>query len=645
MREFFSARNMIVVLVFGLVLLFFSSGSLWGPPSYTIPYDNSYNSLLILVKKGYVTEVEQQQSGKLVVKLNQEGEKVLGFEGGGVNVVSAVPSFASTDLRSDILAVCSAKEAKCVNNGYGPTISGVPIQEDNGFLNNLIWILLPVLFLVCFFWFLSKRAQSQVGQISEFGRSKARDRSGNRVTERFSDVAGVEEAKLELQEVVDFLKEPHKFSRLGARIPRGVLLMGPPGCGKTLLAKAVAGETGARFFEISGSEFVEMFVGVGAARVRDLFEKAKRSSPAIVFIDEIDALGRQRGAGLGGSHDEREQTLNQILVEMDGFETEHNVIVMAATNRPDILDPALIRPGRFDRKVVVDRPDLKGRLAILQVHTKGKPLADNISLEKLAQRCPGFTGADVSYIVNEAAILAARRNLNSIGAIEFKDAIERAIAGPERKSRIISDAEKVKVAYHEGGHAVVQRILPKCDPVAKVTIVSRGMALGYTLALPEEDRYLKAKTELEDQIAGLLAGNAAEEIVFGDTTTGSSNDIKKATEIAVQMVKTYGMNKNLSLRAYGESGEPVFLGREISQQRDYSDSTATRIDMEIHDILEHARNRAREVLSEHRALLDKLAELLVAQETVETAELEKLFAVLPPKDNSRKLVQLAQPVI
>jgi cell division protease FtsH len=386
-----------------------------------------------------------------------------------------------------------------------------------------------------------RQAQGTNNQAMSFGKSRARMFLGNKTVVTFNDVAGVDEAKQELTEVVEFLKYPEKFNSLGARIPRGVLLVGPPGTGKTLLARAVAGEAGVPFFSISGSEFVEMFVGVGASRVRDLFEQAKRNSPCIVFVDEIDAVGRQRGAGLGGSHDEREQTLNQILVEMDGFDTNTNVIVVAATNRPDVLDPALLRPGRFDRQVVLDRPDIRGRREILGVHIKGKPLDKTVDLEALARRSPGFSGADLANLVNEAAILAARRNKKSVGMSEFNEAIDRVIAGPERRSRLITDEEKEIIAYHEGGHAVVQRVLPKCDPVTKVTIVSRGMALGYTMSLPQEDRYLHSKTEFEDKIAGMLGGNVSEQLVFGDTTTGSSNDLEKATNLARSMVTQYGL--------------------------------------------------------------------------------------------------------
>jgi cell division protease FtsH len=462
-----------------------------------------------------------------------------------------------------------------------------------------------------------------------FGKSRARLFTGNKPTVTFADVAGVEEAKEELAEVVEFLKYPDKFASLGARIPRGVLLVGPPGTGKTLLSRAVAGEAGVPFFSISGSEFVEMFVGVGASRVRDLFDQAKRNAPCIVFVDEIDAVGRQRGAGLGGSHDEREQTLNQILVEMDGFDTNTNVIVVAATNRPDVLDPALLRPGRFDRQVILDRPDMKGRLEILKVHIKGKPLDKQVDLQSIARQSPGFSGADLANLVNEAAILAARRNKKVISTGEFSEALERVVAGPERKSRVISDAEKAIIAYHEGGHAVVQRVLPKTDPVAKVSIISRGMALGYTMGMPTEDRYLQSKSEFEDKIAGMLGGNAAEKLIFGDTTTGSSNDIEKATNLARRMVTEFGMSDKLGPLAFGKRDELVFLGREIGEQRNYSDDVAKTIDEEVRAIIDRGYSKAMEVLTQYKDRLTELAERLVAEETIEQEEFDKMFADLP----------------
>jgi len=507
--------------------------------------------------------------------------------------------------------------------------------QTGQWLGLLISALLPVLLIGGFIFFMMRQAQGTNNQAMSFGKSRARMFLGNKQVITFNDVAGVDEAKTELQEVVEFLKYPEKFNSLGARIPRGVLLVGPPGTGKTLMARAVAGEAGVPFFSISGSEFVEMFVGVGASRVRDLFDQAKRNSPCIVFVDEIDAVGRQRGAGLGGSHDEREQTLNQILVEMDGFDTNTNVIVVAATNRPDVLDPALLRPGRFDRQVILDRPDIRGRVEILRVHSKGKPLDKSVEIEEVARQSPGFSGADLANLVNESAILAARRNKKAIGMSEFQEALERIIAGPERKSRVISDAEKLIIAYHEGGHAVVQRILPKCDPVAKVTIISRGMALGYTMALPTEDRYLQSKTEFEDKIAGLLGGNVSERLIFGDTTTGAANDIEKATDLARRMVTQFGMSDRLGPLSFGQRDELIFLGRQIGEQRNYSDEVARLIDEEVRRIIDTAYGRANDVLVANKDRLVALAEKLVAEETVDAVEFEKLVADMPPKENLR----------
>ena len=485
---------------------------------------------------------------------------------------------------------------------------------------------LPVLGLGLILLFMLRQAQSGNNQAISFGKSRARLMSGDKPTVTFADVAGVEEAKQELREVVEFLREPAKFTSLGARIPKGVLLVGAPGTGKTLLARAVAGEAGVPFFNISGSEFVEMFVGVGASRVRDLFDQAKRNSPCIVFVDEIDAVGRHRGAGLGGSHDEREQTLNQILVEMDGFDTDTKVIVVAATNRPDILDPALLRPGRFDRRVVLDRPDMNGRKAILEVHVRGKPLAQEVDLMELARQTPGFSGADIENLVNEAAILAARRNKKAITMDELKEAVERVVAGPERKSRIISAEEKNIIAHHEAGHVLAIRHLPKADPATKVSIVSRGMALGYTMNLPEDDRYLRAKGKFEDDISALLAGRAAEQLVFGESTTGASNDLEKATKLARAMVTEYGMSELLGPRTFGQKEELVFLGREITEQRDYSEEVARQIDAEVKRIIDTAYERAMNILTEHRDKLDQLAKRLIEVETLEGQELEALLA-------------------
>ena len=489
--------------------------------------------------------------------------------------------------------------------------------------------LLPIVFVGALFFFLMRQAQTGNNQAISFGKSRARLFTGDKPTVTFDDVAGVDEAKEELREVVEFLKEPAKFASLGARIPKGILLVGPPGTGKTLMAKAVSGEAGVPFFSISGSEFVEMFVGVGASRVRDLFDQAKRNSPCIVFVDEIDAVGRHRGAGLGGSHDEREQTLNQILVEMDGFDTDTNVIVMAATNRPDILDPALLRPGRFDRQVVLDRPDRKGRRAILEVHVRGKPLAPDVDLDVLAAQTPGFVGADIENLVNEAAILAARRNKKAIGMAEFQEAVERVMAGPERRSRIISPEEKEIIAYHEAGHALVMRMLPGCDPVHKVSIVARGMALGYTMPLPEDDRYLQSRSRFRDELAGLLGGRAAEELVFQDVTTGAANDLERATRLARKMVTEYGMSERLGPLTFGQKEELVFLGKEIGEQRNYSEEVARQIDEEVRRFIEEAYARAKEVLSRHRDRLDRLAHALIERETLEGEELKAILDGVP----------------
>ena len=504
--------------------------------------------------------------------------------------------------------------------------------ESAGQLGNWLALagsLLPLVFVGALFFFLLRQAQGSNSQAIAFGKSRARMFTGDKPTVTFADVAGADEAKEELREVVEFLKEPQKFAALGARIPKGVLLVGPPGTGKTLMAKAVSGEAGVPFFSISGSEFVEMFVGVGASRVRDLFDQAKRNSPCIIFVDEIDAVGRHRGAGLGGSHDEREQTLNQILVEMDGFDTDTNVIVMAATNRPDILDPALLRPGRFDRQVVMDRPDMKGREAILRVHVKGKPLAPDVDLAVLARQTPGFVGADLENMVNEAAILAARRNKRAIGMAEFEEAIERVVAGPERRSRIISDQEKRIIAYHEAGHALVRRMLPDADPVAKISIVARGMALGYVRRLPERDYVLINRSKFESEMAATLGGRAAEDIVFEDVTDGAADDLEKATKMARSMVTQYGMSEKLGPLQFGQKDELIFLGREISEQRNYSELVASEIDREVRRLVESAYHRARNILLANRAALDEIARRLLSEETIEGEEFEEIFRNLP----------------
>jgi cell division protease FtsH len=499
------------------------------------------------------------------------------------------------------------------------------------------------LLIIGFFYIIFRQAQGTNNQAISFGKSRARMFTGDHPTVGFDDVAGCDEAKTELQEVVEFLKEPEKFVSFGARIPKGVLLVGSPGTGKTLMAKAVSGEAGVPFFSIAGSEFVEMFVGVGASRVRDLFEQAKRNSPCIIFIDEIDAVGRQRGAGLGGSHDEREQTLNQILVEMDGFDTDTHVIILAATNRPDILDPALLRPGRFDRRVIIDRPDMRGREAIFRVHLRGKPVASAVDIGILAKATPGFAGADIENTVNEAALLAARRNRKNIGMSEFQEAIERVQLGPERKSRIMSPEEKELTAYHEAGHALVSHYLPHAQTLRKVTIIPRGMAGGVTWYL-EEDAYFLTRSKFEAMIATALGGRVAEEIIFGEITTGASNDLQQITRMARAMVTQYGMSHEMGLRVYGEKQELVFLGREISEQRDYSDAVAEQIDTEVRRIIDTAHEIAHRILTENRDKLEKVAQRLLEIETLEASEfvaildnkdLEAQTTSTPPSGNSR----------
>ncbi len=507
--------------------------------------------------------------------------------------------------------------------------------DKNNSGSYLLSVLLPniilVILIAAFMWWVLRQTQSGNNQAISFGRSRARMIAGDKPAITFADVAGVDEAKQELTEIVEFLKYPEKFVALGARIPKGVLLVGPPGTGKTLLSKAVAGEAGVPFFSISGSEFVEMFVGVGASRVRDLFDQAKKNSPCIVFVDEIDAVGRQRGAGLGGGHDEREQTLNQLLVEMDGFDTNTHVIVIAATNRPDVLDPALLRPGRFDRHVTLDRPDIKGRRSILDVHARNKPLDSTVDLEVLARQTPGFTGADLANLINEAAILAARANKKVIGMDELEEAIARVIAGPERRSRRISDHEKEIIAYHEVGHALVMKALPHTDPVHKVSIISRGMALGWTMSLPEEDKYLISRDELMDQIAGIMGGRVAEEIVFGDITSGAENDILKATQMSRRMVTQWGMSDKLGNVAMGHREELVFLGRDLGEQRNYSEEVAAIIDEEIRSIVDHGYQTAKAILTQQRHQMDIVVEKLKVVETLDGKELDAILAREAPE--------------
>ena len=511
----------------------------------------------------------------------------------------------------------------------------------SGVLGGFLVYLLPLLLMLGIFWFIFRQAQGSNNAAMSFGKSRARMFSGEHPTVTFSDVAGADESKQELAEVVEFLKEPQKFIQLGARIPKGVLLVGPPGTGKTLLAKAVSGEAGVPFFSISGSEFVEMFVGVGASRVRDLFDQAKRHSPCIVFVDEIDAVGRQRGAGLGGSHDEREQTLNQMLVEMDGFDTDTNVIIIAATNRPDILDPALLRPGRFDRRVTLDRPDMKGREEILKVHIKGKPLDPKVDLGSLARGTPGFVGADLENLVNEGALLAARRNKKSIGQEDLEEAIERVVMGPERKSRLISEEEKRIIAYHEAGHAVVGNAIAEADPVQKVTIVGRGQAGGLTWFRPDEDRILYSRKKLIANMTYMLGGRVAEEIVFDDITSGASNDIEQVTRLARSMVTRLGMSSEMGPRVYGQKEEMIFLGREISEQRDYSESVAEQIDAEVRKIVDESYKQARKLLTKYRRQLDAVAQKLLEVETLNREEFEAIFPPPIPKKSGTQQVTTA----
>jgi cell division protease FtsH len=566
--------------------------------------------------------IEDENSLKVVLK---DGTEVLAHMDANATLVEQL---------KDLGVTTEQLSAQNIKLEIKPPSSWLGVATALGYI-------LPFIILAGVFWFVFRQAQGSNNAAMSFGKSRARMFTGDQPSVTFSDVAGVDESKEELKEVVEFLREPEKFISLGARIPKGVLLVGPPGTGKTLLAKAVSGEAGVPFFSISGSEFVEMFVGVGASRVRDLFDQAKRHSPCIVFVDEIDAVGRQRGAGLGGSHDEREQTLNQMLVEMDGFDTDTNVIIMAATNRPDILDPALMRPGRFDRRVVLDRPDMRGREAILKVHTKGKPLAPEVDLMVLARSTPGFVGADLENLVNEGAILAARRNKKTIGQAELEEAIERVIAGPERKSRLISEEEKRIVAYHEAGHAVVMNALPQADPVHKVSIIARGMTGGYTLALPEDDRTLMPRKKLIADMIGLLGGRAAEELVFDDITSGASNDLERVTRMARAMVTRMGMSSLLGPMVYGQKEELIFLGREISEQRDYSEAVAEEIDQEVRRLVGEAYDRAREILKQYREKLDAVAQKLLEVETISREEFESIFPPSVTKNGGTPMPMIA----
>ena len=557
----------------------------------------------------FIQEVDNGKVSKVVIVENI----IRGTLSDGTEFDTVLPTYPGQD--GNLIKTLQAKnvEIKAENPPEPP------------WWTTLLSSLLPILLLVGVWVFFMQQTQGGGGKVMSFGKSRAKMSGGDKVKVSFEDVAGADEAKQELEEVVEFLKHPAKFNELGAKIPKGVLLFGPPGTGKTLLAKAVAGEAGVPFFSISGSDFVEMFVGVGASRVRDLFDQAKKNSPCIVFIDEIDAVGRQRGAGLGGGHDEREQTLNQMLVEMDGFAANEGIIIIAATNRPDILDPALLRPGRFDRQIVVDKPDVKGREAILKVHTKGKPVDKDVDLNVLARRTPGFTGADLSNLVNEAALLAARRNKKTIAMLEMEESIERVMAGPERKSKVMSDKEKKLTAYHEGGHTLVGMLLPNADPVHKVTIIPRGRAGGYTLMLPKEDRSYATRGELLDQLKTLLAGRVAEEVVLKEISTGAQNDIQRASQLVRNMITQYGMSSVLGPVAYGSGKDhQVFLGRDLNNQRDYSEEVASEIDKEVRRYIEEAYEECRTLLTDNVDKLHIIAEALIEKETLEAAELKEL---------------------
>ncbi|HEY4668051.1 MAG TPA: ATP-dependent zinc metalloprotease FtsH [Anaerolineales bacterium] len=599
-------RNSLVLLILGLIVIVLVFQFRSNAPQ---PTSLALNEVAAKIQAGEITKLVIDDND-LEIELNDQTQAISRAESGR----PAIEQLKDLGVTADDLA---------------PERIELLIKQPSDFnqIITLVTYLLPGLLVVGLIFFMLRQAQGSNNQALSFGKSRARMFTGDQPTVTFEDVAGVDEAKEELHEVVEFLKEPEKFIKLGARIPKGVLLIGAPGTGKTLLAKAVSGEAGVPFFSISGSEFVEMFVGVGASRVRDLFDQAKRHSPCIVFVDEIDAVGRHRGAGLGGSHDEREQTLNQMLVEMDGFDTDTSVIIVAATNRPDILDPALLRPGRFDRRVILDRPDMRGREQILNVHTKGMPIDHaNVDLKTIAKATPGFVGADIENLVNEAAILAARRNKTEIGPDEFQESIERVIAGPERKSRIISEEEKQIVAYHEAGHAVVMHVIPEADPVHKVSIIARGMMGGFTMALPTEDRTLTSRNKIKADMAGLLGGRVAEALVFNDITSGASNDLERVTQLARGMITRLGMSEELGPMVYGQKEELVFLGREIGEQRDYSESVAEKIDWEVRKIVQEAYDRAEGILIEYRAQLDAIADKLIEVETLERPAFEALFS-------------------
>jgi cell division protease FtsH len=609
MSRFFKSAAFPILIV--VVLAFFAQKLIGGTSHTPKP---SFGQLVGYLQQNEVKQISLDQKNLSAnVTLTQTGAQQAGVQKFSVgypnNYVDRLITLAQQDLAA---------------NGIGAQGLDVQSTSSSDWLG-LLTTILPFLIFIGLWIFLMNQVQGGGSKVMSFGKSRAKRLSVDSPKITFRDVAGVDEAVEELHEIKEFLENPKKFQALGARIPKGVLLYGPPGTGKTLLARAVAGEAGVPFFSISGSDFVEMFVGVGASRVRDLFEQAKQNSPCIIFMDEIDAVGRHRGAGLGGGHDEREQTLNQLLVEMDGFEMKDNIILIAATNRPDILDPALLRPGRFDRQIVVDRPDRNGRKKILEVHTRGKPLGREIDVDVLAGQTPGFTGADLSNLVNEAALLAARTGKREITQVELEEGIMRVIAGPEKKTRVMSEKERRVTAYHEMGHAIVGHYLPNSDPVHKISVISRGQALGYTISLPSEDKFLTTRAELLDTMAMTLGGRAAEEIVFSEVTTGASNDLEKVTATAKQMVMRFGMSEKLGPRVFGHDHGQPFLGREFSAEPDYSDEIAREIDDEIRRIVESAHQQARDILGQYRNSLEKLSEVLLKRETIEKAEFEALL--------------------
>ncbi|MGQ5427234.1 ATP-dependent zinc metalloprotease FtsH [Thermophilibacter sp. ZX-H3] len=598
-----------IVAAIVLYLVFSMGGAL--TPGGKGPDTLATNEFVTAVKDGRVRDATYKTSDGSVSGTYWHDEKDAEADNEGA-LVRYTSVYVGTDSLAELMAA-------------HPDVTYKIDTSDSAMLETILLSVVPTLLLVGVFVFYMNRMSGQQDKTMSFAKTKAKTAESERPKVKFSDVAGIDEAVEELQEVRDFLSDPDRYHSMGARIPRGVLLVGPPGTGKTLLAKAVAGEAGVPFFSISGSDFVEMFVGVGASRVRDLFKQAKEAAPCIVFIDEIDAVGRQRGAGLGGGHDEREQTLNQLLVEMDGFEDNSSVILIAATNRPDILDPALLRPGRFDRRVTVDRPDVRGREQILRVHAEGKPFADDVDFERLSKITPGFTGADLANLMNESALLAARRHKETIGPGEVEEAMERVMAGPERKSRVITERERRVIAYHESGHALVGHVLENSDPIHKISIVSRGQALGYTMQVPEEDHFLETRDGMLDQIAVLLAGRTAEELFCDDITTGASNDLEHATKLARTMVTRYGMSEELGAQVFGEAQHEVFLGRDYANHQDYSAETAKRIDDEVERIMREGHGRARAVLDERRGQMDTMARVLLERETVEGEAVDALL--------------------